>query len=315
MDVKQLKTFVQVADLGSLSKAADRLNIAQPALGRQVKQLEDEFGVALFSRHGRGMVLTASGRTLLDRAMPILRLVDDTRAEVSAERDAITGSVSLGLPPTVGEVLAAPLVESFLKQHPGVLVRIVPAFSGYLIDMLQRGEIDIAITYQTDGTPQIKTEPLIAETLYLVGPPGSKLSERRAVNLVDLAKLPMILPGPKQGLRKLLEEAVRQAGAELRLAVEAESLNILRDLVARDLGYTVLPYSAVHEQVRAKILRAAPIARPALSRKLELSRSIVRPSTNGVRRFADILKSEVLQLFKKGLWRGEALVRPKRAAT
>lgn len=315
MDLKQLKTFLEVADLGSLSKAADRLHVAQPALGRQVKLLEDELGVTLFSRHGRGMVLTAEGRILLDRATAILRLVDDTRAEVAAERDAITGSVSLGLPPTVGEVLAAPLVERFLRQHPGVLVRIVPAFSGYLLDMLQRGELDLAITYQTHGLRQIKTQPLIAETLYLVGPPGCKLSERRPVDLVNLAKLPMILPGPKQGLRKLLDEAARKAGIELRLVVEAEALATLRDLVARNLGYTVLPYSAVHEQVQTKVLRAAPIARPTLNRKLELTRSIVRPTTNAAHRFADSLKAEVLHLMGKGLWRGVALVRTEDVAS
>ncbi|MCB1512296.1 MAG: hypothetical protein KDJ36_15455 [Hyphomicrobiaceae bacterium] len=147
------------------------------------------------------------------------------------------------------------------------------------------------------------------ETLYLVGPPGSKLNERRAVDLAHLAKLPMVLPGPKQGLRKLLEEAARKAGIELRLAVEAEALPTLRDLAARDLGHTVLPYTAVHEQVRAKVLRVAPITRPTITRQLELSRSIVRPSTNAVRRFTDILKLEVLRLLSERHWRGEALVR------
>jgi LysR family transcriptional regulator, nitrogen assimilation regulatory protein len=307
MDLRQLRTFLQVAELGSLSKAADRSRIAQPALGRQIKMLEDEFGVLLFTRHGRGMVPTSGGQILIERAAAILRLVDDTRAEISARRDAVTGSVSLGLPPTVGDVLAAPLVVRFLKQYPSVTVRIVPAFSGFLLDMLQRGEIDQAITYQTTVTRQIKAEPLILETLFLIGPPTSKLRTGRPVDLKMLAKLPMILPGPRQGLRTLVEEAAQRASIELKVSVEAESLQTLKQLVGKGLGYTVLPFAAVHAEVQAGALRAAPIMRPALTRQLVLSRSFVRPATNAVRRFSEELKALTTELVRDGIWRGELL--------
>jgi DNA-binding transcriptional LysR family regulator len=311
MDLKQLHTFLQVAEVGSLSKAAERLHIAQPALGRQIKQLEDEFGVALFTRHGRGMAPTSAGEVLIERATAILRLADDTRAEISAARDAVTGSVSLGLPPTVGDVLAAPLVEQFLRQYPAVTVRVVPAFSGYLIDMLQRGELDLAITYESSAPRQIKAEPLILETLFLIGPPGSKLNSQRPVDLATLAKLPAILPGPRQGLRKLVEDAARRAGIALTIPVEAESLQTLKQLVGRGLGYTVLPYAAVHTEVEAGELRAAPIGRPALTRKLTLSRSFVRPTTNALRRFGEVLKAKTVELVRDHVWRGELLI-PKR---
>lgn len=308
MDLRQLRTFMEVAAQGSLSKAADRLRVAQPALGRQVKQLEDELGVALFMRHGRGMLPTPAGRILLERASAILRLVDETRAEVSAERDAVKGHVSLGLPPTVGEVLAASLVERFLKQYPRVTVRIVPAFSGYLVDMLQRGELDLAITYETGGAHRIKAEPLILETLFLVGPAMSKLSPRRPVPFAALASEPLILPGPGQGLRSLIEETARQAGAALAVSVEAESLQTLKDLVRRGLGYTVLPVASVHTELRDRMLCAAPISDPVLARKLMLSRSIVRPTSNAVDRFTTVLKSEMVDMVRKGVWRGELLL-------
>jgi LysR family nitrogen assimilation transcriptional regulator len=308
VDLKQLRTFLQVAELGSLSKAADRLNIAQPALGRQIKLLEEEFGVSLFRRHGRGMVLTSPGRILLERASSILGLVDDTRAEVSAERDAVSGSVSLGLPPTVGEVLTGRLVARFLKQYPDVTIRIVPAFTGYLIDMLQRGEIDLAITYSTAHVRQIKSEPLVEEALYLVGPADAALRAKRPVPVTALAGLPMILPGPRQGLRMLIEDAAQSAGVKLKLTVEAEALPTLKDLVARGLGYTVLPLMAVQSELRSGVLRAAAIVQPTLKRQLVLSRSIVRPSSNAVRRFSDVLKSEIVDMVKKKAWRGELKV-------
>src|SRR3546814_19561694 len=116
MDLRQLRTFLHVAELGSLGRAAERLRVAQPALGRQIRLLEEELGVPLFTRHGRGMAPTPAGRILLDRASALLRLVADTRAEVSAERDAVKGTVSLGVPPNVGAVLAGGLVERLDRE-------------------------------------------------------------------------------------------------------------------------------------------------------------------------------------------------------
>jgi DNA-binding transcriptional LysR family regulator len=100
-----------VTELGSLSKAADRLRILQPALGRQIRMMEDELRVMLFARHGRGMVLTDARKLLLERAASILRQIEDLRADVTAQAGAITGRVVLGTPPTVGEILAARLVK------------------------------------------------------------------------------------------------------------------------------------------------------------------------------------------------------------
>ncbi|WP_339854959.1 LysR substrate-binding domain-containing protein [uncultured Nisaea sp.] len=307
MDLRQLRTFLHVAELGSLSHAAERLHIAQPALGRQIRLLEEDLGVALFTRHGRGMALTSAGRILTDRASAILRLVEDTRAEVSAEQDAVKGAVCLGVPPTIGEVIAGRMAERFLRDYPEVTLRIVPAFSGYLLDMIQRGEADLAVMYETGATSHIRTEPLIEETLYLIGPPSSDLDITSPVPFPDLADLSMILPGSRHGLRNLLENAAGREGIALRVSVEADALQTLKELVARGLGYTVLPLAAVHADITAGTLRAAPIARPALTRKMVLTRSIVRPDTNAVRIFASTLKAETADMVSHGIWQGTLL--------
>lgn len=305
MDLRQLRTFLAVADQGSLTRAADSLHVAQPALGRQVRQLEEEFAVALFERHGRGMVLTATGRLLADRARTILRLVEDTRAEVAAGRDAVTGGVTLGLPPTVGEVLAARLVERFLQQHPAVTVRIVPAFSGYLHDLLRRGEVDLAVMYETAPSREISTSPLIGESLCLVGTPERMAAWRDAVRLADLAGRPLVLPGPRQGLRALLEAEASKAGLELKVVVEADSLQTLKDLAARDIGMTVLPMAAVHGDVARGILAARAITEPEPRRRLVLARSLARPMSNAVRIFAGTLRAETEAMVREGIWQGE----------
>jgi len=308
MDIKQLTTFLHVAELGSLTRAAERLRIAQPALGRQIRLLEEELGVSLFSRHGRGMVLTTAGLLLSERATTILRLVEDTRAEMSAERDAVRGTVSLGVPPTAGEVIAGQLVERFLRDYPEVTVRIVPAFSGYLLDMLQRGEVDLAVMYESGATRQIRAEPLIRETLCLIGPPSADLSLSEPVGFATLDGMPMILPGPRHGLRTLLETAAREAGIALRVTIEVDALQTLKDLVARGLGCTVLPVAAAHADLAAGTLRAGAIARPTLTRELVLVRSNLRPASNATRIFADTLKTETADMVRQGVWQGDLLL-------
>lgn len=308
MDLRQLRTFLQVAELGSLSRAAERLRVAQPALGRQIRLLEDELGVRLFSRHGRGMVPTAAGQILAERATAILRLVEDTRAEVSAERGAVKGTVSLGVPPTAGEVIAGRLVERFLRDYPEVTVRVVPAFSGYLLDMLQRGDLDLAVMYETGATRHVRSEPLIEETLFLIGSRASGLGPDRATPFAALAGLPMILPGPRHGLRTLLERQAADLAVALRVTVEADSLQTLKDLVARGLGYTVLPLAAVDAERQAGTLCTAPIENPTPTRKLVLTRSLVRPATNAVRIFADTLVAETAAMVREGAWQGTRLL-------
>lgn len=306
MDMKQLRTFVEVADRGSLTRAADSIHVAQPALGRQIRLLEEELGVRLFDRHGRGMLLTDAGRRLQDRARAILRLVEDTRSEISAASSAVTGSVTLGLPPTVGELLAGRLVERFLDLHPGVAVRIVPAFSGYLRDFLRRGQVDLAVMYDPEGGGEIRTEPLITESLSLVGPPASlPLDDGAEIGFAVVAERRLVLPGRGQGLRELLEDEALKAGLQLDVAVEADALQTMKDLALRGVGFAILPAAAIQAEAEAGALDARMITAPRLRRRLVLARSLLRADTAAVRAFADVLKAEMAEMTQSGIWQAE----------
>jgi LysR family nitrogen assimilation transcriptional regulator len=118
MEFGQLRTLIHVAELGSLSKAADRLRIAPPALSRQVRMLEEELGIELFTRHGRGMVLTEQGRDVLKHAMRISSELEEIRAGALDVEAPLTGQVAIGLPPTVADIISVPLVAAFGKAHP-----------------------------------------------------------------------------------------------------------------------------------------------------------------------------------------------------
>src|SRR6476661_8254754 len=147
MDLKQLRTFRAVAELGSLSKAADRLRAAQPALSRHIKLLEHELRVELFVRNGRGMLLTSAGRMLLDRTTGLIRQIEQVSDDLKSANGNPSGRVILGLVPTVSAVLSGRFARRVINEFPDVSLRIVESYGGHLVEWLHRGEMDLAIIY------------------------------------------------------------------------------------------------------------------------------------------------------------------------
>lgn len=169
MDISQLKTLIHVAELGSLSKAADRLNIAQPALSRQIRLLERELGTYLFERHGRGMVLTDAGREVLEHASRIMSELDALRSSVAQPGSSLRGIVTIGTTPTVAAIVTVPLVCKIRDSHPQLSMRFTSAFSGHLLDWVQRGELDLAVSYDPQPLKSLRITPVTVDELLLVG--------------------------------------------------------------------------------------------------------------------------------------------------
>jgi DNA-binding transcriptional LysR family regulator len=309
MNLNQLKTFVQVADLGSLSKASERLHIAQPALSRQIRMLEDELEIQLFYRHGRGMVLSDVGQLLLTRATSILRQVEETRADLTDQANAIRGKVVVGLPPTVGDILATRIAPRFLDKYPEVNLRIVPAFSGYLLDWLHRGEIDIAIMYEQEKPKNLMVQPLLMENLFFVGSKDDDLKINHAISFGDMAKKKLVLPGHNHGLRILLEQEAAKQGLHLNVSVEVDALQALKSLVRYGHAYTVLPLASIHEDIEEDKLTATSLVEPNLSRKLIIALPLGRQTSNAVTKFSLMLQSEINQMVQDGIWDGQMLVK------
>lgn len=309
MDLRQLSTFIQIAQLGSVSKAANKLHTAQPALSRQIRMLEDELHVRLFDRHGRGMRLTEAGELFLARSQAILTQLEDTRSELLSCEMTVRGNVRIGMPPTVGDVIAAPLIEKFHTRYPEVMIRVVPAFSGYLIDFLSRGEVDLAIVYNVGRHLDVGLTPLVEEKLYLVGPARADLSRHASVTLAAAAENRLVLPGPAHGLRVLLEKEARRRAVSLSVAMEADALQILKQLVKRDMGFTILPMASIYEDVVAGSLTAAPIVQPDLVRKLVLARALGQPWSNAVKLFVEMLQAEIGAMISANILDGRLLAR------
>ena len=214
MDLKQLRTFRAVAELGSLSKAADRLRAAQPALSRHIKLLEHELRVELFVRNGRGMLLTSAGRMLLDRTTGLIRQIEQVSDDLKSANGNPSGRVILGLVPTVSAVLSGRFARRVLDEFPDISLRIVESYGGHLVEWLHRGEMDLAIIYGPAVDLHLSVQSIGREDIAVVGPPGSGLNKRKQVDLKWLVKQKLILPSISHGLRALLEKAAGARAAE-----------------------------------------------------------------------------------------------------
>ncbi|UVL81092.1 LysR substrate-binding domain-containing protein [Pseudomonas putida] len=307
MDVVQLKTLIHVAELGSLSKASDRLHVAQPALSRQIRQLEKELGVYLFERHGRGMEITAAGLEVLERATRIMDELESIRTSVAGGRAAFRGMVAIGTTPTIAEIVTVPLVQRIRDTHPDLSIRFSSAFSGYLLDWLQRGELELAISYDPQPLHTLRIEPVMMENLVLVGPPEARLNLDTAVSFAELANEQMVLPSPRHGLRKIMDQCALERGFKITTSVEADSFGAMIDLVRHGFGYTALPLASIYSRLDDGSLCAAPLVDPTPMRKLVLvlpADRQVSPATRYVgQTFVDIAS----ELVAKGIWAGHML--------
>ena len=302
MDIRQLRTFSCVAELGSLSKASDTLRVAQPALSRQIKLLEHELRAELFTRNGRGMVLTDAGRLLLARTAGIVRQIDQVRDEIQSAGGPPSGRVVLGLVPTVSCVISARLARRTVDRYPGISLCIVESYSGHLMEWLHRGEMDLALIYGPSSDLHLTVQSLGRDPIVAVGPRGSGLAQRKQVDIGWLLKQRLVLPSHSHGLRALIEQAAAKKKLKLDVKLEADSFRVLTSLVEEGLGYSLLPPSSVRNEVASGQLETAAIAKPAPMRELTLASPIDHPGSTAITLVSELLRGELVACREEGLW-------------
>jgi LysR family transcriptional regulator, nitrogen assimilation regulatory protein len=302
MDIRQLRTFSCVAELGSLSKASDTLRVAQPALSRQIKLLEHELRAELFTRNGRGMVLTDAGRLLLARTAGIVRQIDQVRDEIQSAGGPPSGRVVLGLVPTVSCVISARLARRTVDKYPGISLCIVESYSGHLMEWLHRGEMDLALIYGPSSDLHLTVQSLGRDPIVAVGPRGSGLAQKKQVEIGWLLKQRLVLPSHSHGLRALIEQAAAKKKLKLDVKLEADSFRVLTSLVEEGLGYSLLPPSSVRNEVADGRLEAAAIAKPAPMRELTLASPIDHPGSTAITLVSELLRGELVACREEGLW-------------
>lgn len=303
MDFKQLKAFTTLAEFGSFSRAAAVLSVAQPVLSRQIKTLEEELGIELFYRNGRGIVLTEAGKLLHGYAGTVLDSVSRATTEVMALRSSPRGTIAIGMPPSVGSILTVPLVQTFRAEFPLVAMRVVEGFSGHLLEWLATGKIDVAVLYNAPRTSNLRAEPLVTEEINLLGPvddplalPDGPVSARR------LPEIPMIIPSRPHGLRLVVDALLGEATIDMNVILEVDAMPSTLSLVERGVGYTLLSYGPARHLIEAGRMKSWSIVDPVLTRQLILATSSQRPTTAATRALAAMVRRQVQDLVRRGLW-------------
>lgn len=270
MNLRRLKYFVKVVDIGSVTQAADVLHIAQPALSQQIATLEGEFRQQLLVRTKRGVTLTEAGKILYRHAQIILRQFDQAKSEVVNFGQALSGRVSVGLAPgTAASALSLPLLKTVKARHPGILLHLNENFGTTLSELIMKGSMDMAILYGDKVVHGLSFLPLLKEELFLVGPPDMKLPQGQ-IELVQLRDVELLLLRPYNIVRKLVDEAFMRIQLTPRVMAEIESASTLIDAVAAGLGATILPVSAARVVAAACNARQCRIVAPVIEAPLSL---------------------------------------------
>jgi LysR family transcriptional regulator, nitrogen assimilation regulatory protein len=297
MDLKQLEYFRHVAELGSFTRAASFLSVVQPALSRQVRQLEVELGQNLFDRNGRGVVLTDAGARLLEHTRGILMQVGRARQELEDQRNGTSGHFTLGLPPSLGRSVTVPLVKAFGHLLPNARLATVEGLSAYILEWLNVGRVDCALLYNAPASPAVNLQQLLDEQLFLIAPPAPKPARkaRKSITLAELADYPLIIPSRPHAMRMSVENALAGVDVKIKVAHEIECIPAVIDLVRQGHGFAVLPLNAVKSTPWADEVQVRPIIAPVLKTSLSLATSAQRPKSPLMRKAMEVIRDIVRQ--------------------
>lgn len=295
MDTRRLHSFVKIVDIGSLTRAAAILHIAQPALSQQVAALETQFGAQLLVRSKRGVVPTEAGRALYRHAQLMLRQLEQAKTDIQSSGTQIAGRVSVGLAPlSTAAVLALPLLRTVRTQYPGIILEINENIGGVISEMIMTGKMDVAFIYDPGAIRGVEFEPVLSEDLFLITP-TSLLPAQAGDNDIDaelVAGIDLILPTRIHTVRQFVDLTFRRIGANPKIIAEIESVPTLARAVWEGLGSTVLPWSSAyaiasgHDDVAVR-----RIGRPSIKVQVSICRSDQLPLSDPARAVSDILSN------------------------
>lgn len=271
--LRQLRYFSKIIETGSITRAAEQLYIAQPALSLNMRQLEAAFGVALLQRHTRGVGPTPAGELLYARISAIFGLLEQTYIDVSSLGQAATRYLSLGLPPSLVLLVGTEAIVSAAQRLPGFSFSLREDPSFVLVDAVENRELDVAFAYSVAENSNVRATPVMTEELLLVThvdqmPPGDVVTLEQALGCT------MAFGGKRDVGRLTLEQAANERGLTVDIAYEMRSISGIREIIMKGMAASILPYGAVAREVANGALAVRRIVDPVLMQTM----SIVRPA-------------------------------------
>lgn len=242
MDINNLKAFIEVAELGSFSLAADSLHLTQPAISKRIAVLESELGTRLFDRIGRQVSLTEGGQALLPRARHMLDEMADMRRSLANLKEEVAGTLNMGTSHHIGLRRLPPILCQYSTQYPGVQLDIRFMDSEGACSAVEQGRLELGIvTLPTRPAPNLELIPLWEDPLYFVASPDHPLAAIPHPNLETLARYQAVLPGVGTYTREILEQGLAPNGIQIQTGMSTNYLETLRMLVSIGLGWSLLP--------------------------------------------------------------------------
>jgi LysR family nitrogen assimilation transcriptional regulator len=274
MELRSLRYFVEIAERGSVTKAAHRLRVAQPSLTRQIHNLEQTLDVTLFTRMARGVAVTEAGELLLDLARRLLRDAERIQAVLHEHDKDPGGQVLMGLPPTLGPVLLPQLFSRLRAQYPRITLSIVPSSNRTVADWLITGAVDIALMTRNDSHPELHSVEVAREEMVLLSSPS-----RAAAGFVTaemLEKLPIAVTG---SLLAITEELLAPYHVRPRVELIVNNLDAVRSMAQQGMFATIVPYAITRDDHLAGRVAARGLLKTGLYRRLVMGASVRRPMT------------------------------------
>lgn len=297
MDLKKLIYFAAVADSGSFTKAAAQLRIAQPALSRQIRLLEREFGLDLLVRMDRQIKLTDSGEVLLKHARQLIRGFEQAQNEMQLRGRRPRGQVTIGAPPSLGTVIVPKIMERLGDEFPEVALKVREGTAIFLKHSIMDAEVDLALIAEEPAARTIKGELLAKEDIVLIGRPDL-LRQMQAADGWSCGVNVMF----SQQVNALVMPVLEEAGISLHGALEIDALHAIKAITLQGRGVALMPIGVFHAELQSGLLRARHIPNISLSRPIVLAYSEHRTPSPAVAALARILRDAVHELAGAGVF-------------
>ncbi len=301
MDLRQLEQFIAVYEEGSFSKAARRENCTQPGLSVQIRNLEQEFGVALFTRSRRGVEPTVAGKRLYARSLDILNSVAETGHALRDLSSDVTGAITIGTVPSVSRSALPAALSRFVDAHPNVELTLDEAYGGTLTERVAAGELDFAVVTSAVSHEGIEATLLSEHEMALVSGPESGLTPLEPVRLKSLTPLKMVLPTRRHAIRALIDTHLARAEIEITASIESDGLNTTLEYVRHSGWSTLTAVASVIDAADSGTLVINPIVRPRAELDYYLIRQVRAPLTGAAERFVQLLREELEGITRR--WR------------
>ena len=288
--------LVKVAEMGSVSGAAQALNMPQSVVSRQIGQLETEAGARFFRRTGRGVVLTEFGEQVYPRLLVLQREAEQLADDMRQRSGMPMGDVRMGVLPSAVPALVGPLLSEVRERWPQVRLHFTEGSSAQLEEWLNQGRLDLSLLLREEDSARPDETVLVRLPLYLVVPVGHPLARRKSIPFEQAAALPLVLPSEPHPLRARLDLLAREHKLTLKRPLEADSIGLQHEIVASGGGFAITAGALTPDDVRR--LAALRIVRPLMRRTIVLGATRHRPATLATRSVEGLLRSLVPGLLR-----------------